>query len=372
MRISIVISTLRSGGAERVVSMLANGLAGRNHSITLHTFADPEERPFYQLDECVSIRNLGGLGSSGNILSAIVANGRRKNLLSKSLRTSEPDVIASFMTSNNVLTLLSRPSGVPAIVSERLVPWAYPEPLLWKRLRATTYNKADAIVSQSNRVLDWAQAQWRSPIHRVIPNPVCRPTAPKAERSETILAVGRLSSEKGHERLIRCFRELAGSFPSWHLRIVGDGPLKSELQILANNLGLASRVEFVGRVGDPGPEYRRAAIFALPSHSEGFPNALLEAMAHGCACVSFDCPVGPSEIIEGGINGLLAANDSLSQFSSALGRLMATPDLRERLASEAERIVERFSVPHVCSEWEQLFEELVSRREGKMKGPPSR
>jgi glycosyltransferase involved in cell wall biosynthesis len=168
---------------------------------------------------------------------------------------------------------------------------------------------------------------WHVPDHRimVIPNGVTlhkdanrrpEPTDPPA-----ILCVGRLQPQKDHDTLLRAFAHLAERRPC-RLLLAGDGPLQPKLERLAATLGIADRVEFLGHVEDPGPLYAMARLTVLASRFEGFPNVLIEALAHGCPVVSTDCPTGPADVIDSPEIGLLARvgdpSDLAEKLDSAL------------------------------------------------------
>jgi glycosyltransferase involved in cell wall biosynthesis len=105
--------------------------------------------------------------------------------------------------------------------------------------------------------------------------------------------------------------------------------------------------------------YRRASIFVLSSRKEGFGNVLIEAMAMGCAVVSFDCPYGPAEIIKDGIDGILVENQNTRRLSQAIQKLIEDEELRSTLANEAIKVRERYSIDKIANEWESLISKVV-------------
>jgi len=167
--------------------------------------------------------------------------------------------------------------------------------------------------------------------------------------------MGRLVPQKGFDVLIRAFATLADELPDWHLTILGEGPERSALKALVHRLGIGDRVHLQGRTVDPDSFLAASAVFALPSRYEGFPNALLEAMANGCACVSTRCDSGPADLIADGENGRLTPVDDVMSFAEALGALMEDANVRSQLGQHARKSVLRFSLDTVFNAWDTVF-----------------
>ncbi|MGH9309515.1 MAG: glycosyltransferase [Vicinamibacterales bacterium] len=160
-------------------------------------------------------------------------------------------------------------------------------------------------------------------------------------RELTVLSVGRLSREKGHDVLLRAFALMArNDSPPCKLILAGEGPEREWLARLANRLGMDRVVTFRGAVSNPAALYECADLFALPSHSEGSPNALLEAMAAGMPVVASDVG-GVAEIVAHGRTGLLVRRGDTQALAASLQRLAADPDLRRQLGAAARAHVRR-------------------------------
>jgi glycosyltransferase involved in cell wall biosynthesis len=170
-----------------------------------------------------------------------------------------------------------------------------------------------------------------------------------------LLAVGRLDYQKGFELLIEAFARLAADARDWELVIVGQGPLREALGERLEELGIGDAAYLAGEVGNLDDWYRDADLFALSSRFEGFPNALLEAMAHGLPAVSFDCDTGPRDIIRPGVDGLLVAPGDVGALEAALRRLMGDAALREQFGKRATDVRDRFAMERVAELWEDLF-----------------
>lgn len=363
-RITLVISSLFAGGAERVMSMMANYWAQKGWTVTLLTSDDGTPPPFYELDRRVRHKPLGIMAESTNILQGGWRNVRRVFVLRREIGASHPDAVISFMDRTNVLVLLAtRGMEVPLLVSERIDPAMYPLNRVWSALRIWLYPYADAVIVQTKRATSALPKQ--SLVH-VIPNPIT-PCPEESEQGSTlripaysIIAMGRFAEQKGFDLLIRAFSSLRELHPGWHLVILGDGPLRPELAQLADRLGVADNVLLPGQVKNPLAVLSQAEIFVLSSRFEGFPNALCEAMACGLAVISTDCPSGPREIIRDGIDGILVPSDDVDALADAMARLMADERERRRLAAHAPQVTQRFGLENVMGMWEDVLSQALS------------
>src|SRR5580765_112968 len=370
MKLTLVISSLERGGAERIISGLANAWAERGRQVTLITF-DDKETPAYALHPGVELRSLGVPNEfASNPLHAMYRNVLRIRRLRRHIRQSGPDVVISFLDFPNILVLLAtRGLGVPVIVSERANPDYDALNIIWRRLRRLTYPWAAALVCQTSAMLELLQREIKVAGY-AIPNAVMlpatvNPSTPKGggANARTVIAMGRLVPQKGFDLLQEAFARIATRHPEWSVKVLGKGPLKEQLEAQAESLGLKNRVSFVGAVSDPFPALRAADLFVFPSRFEGFGNALVEAMACALPVISFDCPAGPSDIIRHGVDGVLVPPEDVAGLATAMDRLMNDAAERDRLARRAPEALTRFNLDRVLSMWEKVFEDVVSARE---------
>lgn len=367
MRLTLVIHSLGCGGAERVLTSLANAWRRAGHTVTVIGLTDGDQPPFYPLDPGVALEWLGVARPSRHVLEAVTGNTRRVRALRAAFRRTRPDVVVSFLATVNVLVLLAnvgRP--VPVVVSERSNPQQDPQSSAWRRLRKRLYGRADAIVVQTRRTAEWFPARMRSRI-AVIPNAAPYPSSgrpPRAGRPNrgTVLGVGRLEQEKGFDLLVRAFAQATRDHRDWELMIAGEGSQRETLTVLAASCGVADRVRLPGTQADIGRLYAAADVFVLPSRFEGFPNALLEAMAAGVPSLAADCPAGPREIIRDGHDGLLVGTEDVDALGEALSRLIADAELRARLGAAGKRVAERYDPETIQRQWDALVLEVAGRR----------
>lgn len=361
----LVISSLGPGGAERVMSIMANYWAERGWRIDLLTLDDGGRAPHYSLHSDIVHRPLGVAGGSVNLASAILGNLQRVRKLRRVIRERAPDAVISFGATTNILVLLAAlRSGIPVIVSDRADPAEHSIGRSWGLLRRIMYPRAARVIVQTRAVAGRLadKAFWNV---SVVPNPVPAaefPPPPLPNRvpgSRTIAAMGRLVPQKGFDLLIAAFARLAEARPEWSLVIWGEGAERAALEGLLERSGLSGRVTLPGTTANAETALRAADIFVLSSRFEGFPNALCEAMACGLPVVSTDCPSGPAEIVQDGVDALLVPSEDTAALATAMDRLMGDDGLRSRLGEAARNVSRRFNVPHVMSLWESVIAEVT-------------
>jgi glycosyltransferase involved in cell wall biosynthesis len=374
MKIGLVIHSMGCGGAERVSASLVNAWAEQGHQVALITFSD-QSADFYALNPRVQRISLSLASDSTGIFNAVAANLRRVSALRRKLAQIKPDVVVGMMSASAVTVLLAtRGLKIPVIVSERTHPPMMPLGRFWEGLRRLTYPWADRVVMLSQDGVDWLKAI--IPVARgvIIPNPVIYPlpiSEPLLEvcsmvisDRKVMLAVGRMDSGKQFDRLIEAFFGLSHRFQDWDLVILGEGPERPILEQQVTMLGLQGRVMLPGRAGNIGQWYERADLYVMSSRFEGFPNVLAEAMAHGCAAVSYDCDTGPRDIIRHGIDGLLVKPvGDVPALQAALLELMGDDLKRTEMANNAREVGQKFSKSRVLDIWDGLF---ISLRKPKV------
>lgn len=366
MRLTLIIYSLSSGGAERVMSIMANYWAEKGWEITLLTFDDGTSPPFYDLDSRVLHIPLGIAGKSPNLIIAIWNNLKRIRALRAAIVNSKPDAVISFMDETNVLTLLATQGlNIPVVVSEHNDPAMNPIPRIWEQMRQWTYPLADRVVVLTKGALNYFSSNLQARAC-IIPNPVLLPPIEKelsdkllGERS--LIAMGRLDRQKGFDFLLQAFEKLKDCYPEWTLTILGEGTLRPELESLRNQLKLSDCVYLPGVVKNPYDFLKQADIFVMSSRFEGFPLALCEAMACGLPVISTDCPSGPREIIRDGVDGILVPTEDVSALAAAMDRLMSDEEERKRLSARAPEVIKRFSLETVMQTWETLIYEVMRK-----------
>lgn len=395
MKILFFVSSMHAGGAERVAATLSGGWVRQGREVILAPTYTRKGKLFYTLDPQVRIEwvadRLGWLARTP--LAPLV----KLVALRRLLREERPDVVVSFLTNVNVMVLMaSWGLHVPVIVCERTNPAVSTSatPRL-QRLRRWLYPRAAMVTVQAEASM--AAMMKQVPNMRrlaVVPNPLppdlpdpvtslahlsavtpasADAVAPGTAAAEylapqagsapiarrRLVAMGRFVPSKRYAGLIRIFERLAPRFPEWDLFIWGDGPLRKELEAGVAAAGLVERIQLPGRTATPWKELQASDLFVLTSEVEGFPNALIEAMALGLPCVSVDCPSGPKEITRSGQDALLVPLNDEAALEQALAGLMADPAARARLAEEgAKSVRQRYGLEQVLAHWDGLFREV--------------
>lgn len=372
-RVAFVINSLTSGGAERVFVDLLNALRTKLGGYETHLILLDREEFRHEPPDWVSIYCCDARFS---VLRSVGALVRR-------VRALKPDVVVSFLTRANVAALIaSRLAGIPCVISERVHTTAHLGQGLGaavqRALIRATYPLASRVVAVSEAIKTDLSTRYGVLADRiaVIHNPTdldrIRARASEelafAMAPDDILAVGRLTENKNFASLIDAF---ARSGLPGRLVIIGEGPLRAELLAAADRAGVAGRVVLPGYVANPFPLLRGARMFASSSLAEGFPNAIVEALAVGCPVVSTDCRSGPREIllaqgidpvIVGGC-GILVPVDDASAMSEGL-RLAADPSLTGSLVERGRRRAAEFSVATSVERYWSVIAQAIGEGRG--------
>jgi glycosyltransferase involved in cell wall biosynthesis len=204
----------------------------------------------------------------------------------------------------------------------------------------------------------------------VIPNPTMAPAVQKASVKDVdgdrkiLLCVGRFEAEKHHDILIDAFAQIADQMADWDLRLIGEGPLRANLEAQAASLYIENRVQFPGATSDISEAYLAAHLFVVPSRFESFGLATAEALSHGLPAVGFaDCP-GTNQLISHGVNGMLAPGtyNRSASLADQLAQLMQDEELRARLGEAARKRAKGLRHEDTIEAWEKAIETIVTQQ----------
>lgn len=348
-------SSMGKGGAERVISILANELIKDNDvSILINT----KDNKAYDLNEKIKLLQLDKKYNS----IALFRNLKRIWISAKILKKEKPDLIISFLPMPSFRILLLRKLiRVPIIVSDRNDPNKEYKSFISKFLMNRLYPKADGFVFQTEEQKKYfsKEIQEKSVI---IYNPIKEEflNASKSMIKEnTIISVGRLVEQKNQKMLIEAFSKIANEYPDYKLKIFGEGPLETNLKKQIEELNLSDRILLCGICDDIKTELEKAKIFVLSSDYEGMPNALIEAMAVGLPVISTDCPCGgPKELIENKKNGVLVKIGDAEELSKNMGYLIENQEDAKNMGKNAEKLKEKLNSNNILKQWKIYIEEM--------------
>ncbi|MBC3990820.1 glycosyltransferase family 4 protein [Streptomyces sp. AC563] len=234
---------------------------------------------------------------------------------------------------------------------------------LKKTLRGL-YPRLDAVTTVTEADARTYRRQMRLPGVRVeaVPNSVPEPGITPADGTgKWVVAAGRLAPVKRYDLLIKAFAKVVAQRPDWRLRIYGAGTERDKLRALIDRLGLYNHVFLMGPANPLDPEWAKGSIAAVTSSLESFGMTIVEAMRCGLPVVSTDCPHGPGEIIDNGVDGRLVPVGDVNAIAGALLDLINNDELRQRMGGAALANSARFDPSQVAGRYEALFSDLMSR-----------
>lgn len=351
----VVISSIAAGGAQRVATTVMRHWADRGLKLALITLSD-SEADFFAPDPRVHRTAIGGTSRSSTLIQGAVANVARVWRLRRTLRSLAPRTIVSFTGATNILTILAtRRMTTRVVVSERNDPTKQMLGFPWDLMRRKLYRYADVVTAISHGTVDQMAAF--VPREKLVVLPLLTQAPPTTSPADipkpAILSVARMDPQKGHDILLEAFARAIGEAPGWTLVLVGDGPLRRELEESSARLGISEKVIFTGRREDPYPYYAAADIFAFPSRFEGMGNALLEAMSCGLPPIVSDASPGPLELVTHGVNGIVVRTEDPEHLAAGLLTLMHDENLRRELGHATSRTAAAYGVG-AFEQWDEV------------------
>ena len=405
-RIAFYIGDLAKGGAEHVLRNLAEYFYSQG--VETYVVTKTEDEDEYELSEGITriIADITPEEEKGRIYN-LFARIRKLRRIWKDIR---PDIIVSFIRKNNLMALASSKGlKIPVVVSVRSDPAREFGSEGFRRLSFALFKRAAGIVVLTNEAKEYFPEKLQRKTV-VMPNAIDRRfvdvlegkknwygigeddlTDAKdedivammyAKRRHEVITVGRIDDNKNQRMLVDAFVMIADKHPDWTLQIYGDGEGRMELVEYVigldkkqaevgnyrpgsrdengNYTNISDRIVFHGVTDNVANVMAGRAIFVLPSKMEGMPNALIEAMVMGMACISTDCPCGgPAELIKDGVNGLLVQVTDVSTMADDLDNLMSDDELRMMLGTQASLLIDDVHPDKVCKKWEEYLNSLV-------------
>lgn len=362
MKITYVTSTLTSGGAERVISLLANNFAERGYEVEMIalTSISPD---YYTLNPKVKFIHADKVSKWG-LLGELWWFRRH-------IKKEQPDVVIAFMEAVYEFVLLALlGTKTPVISSERLDPAL----ISWPRkvLRWLLLPTATAHVVQTQQIKQYYNQRIQKKTH-IIYNPVNErvfetsydndddnentKSKIKEERVNRIISVGRLYPQKNQKMMIEAFAKIAKKYSKWSLVIYGEGYLREDLDILVEKLKVKDKVLLPGRCETVIEEVAKSKVFCLSSDYEGMSNAMIEALCVGTPVISTKVS-GTDELIRDGENGLLVDIGDTDGLAQAFEKLLSNQELREKIGKEGQKLAAKFKMDTIVDQWEKLIKSV--------------
>ncbi len=362
-RFVFIIPSLDFGGAERICATYVNALSRMGHPCRVLLSENTIRFPLDPSVSTVVINSSTEKKGIGKLLFLV----RYYRKLAKAIRSFSPDVLVSSLRVANVQTLIAAklipaPKRPLCIIRQEGM-FREPPDFLTRRL----YPAADMILAVSEGLRDYLIKQLRLPPGKVVTahNPFDLKEVESLAEKEVdhpwfaseipiIINVSRLVEQKNHRLLIRAFQQVTRKMPA-RLVLVGQGPLKTELEDLIARMGLSDSVCFLGFESNPYRYISRSQVFVLSSQSEGFGNVLVEAMCCGTPVISTDCEFGPKEIIEDGHSGYLVAPGNETALAERILQVLKSDNTA--MLDNAKKAVQRYDLPNVMKQFLSLLPE---------------
>lgn len=357
MKILFIIGNLDSGGAEKVVSTLANSFS-REHNVEILMISTADKNIFYKINANVAITPLLVNGTKYGPFKKV-------KVIREKIINSNPDVIISFLNFVIIYSWLAikkiKNKKFKFIVSERNDPHKVPTTFLFRHIRNKIFSKADGCVFQTNDAERYFEKIKNS---KVIPNPVFLTHKHhfdyrKNERDKTILMVGSDKKEKNREMALKAFASFSSSYNYYKFVIIGDKLSCSEMQ-LAIDLGIERKVVANGKDDSWHEKYQSSQMFILTSDYEGMPNALLEAAALQIPCISTNCPIGGAkEILDNGNRGILIPINNEKELVNQMKLLASNKKLRDNFSDKCADLCKKYDAQVISEQWFDFIKSIT-------------
>lgn len=365
MKIGFLINDLSAGGAERATVSLSNSFAEKGNDVEIITFRGEES--FYPLNEKVSLTSAGFDEIDHNAsIQRLWGTIKRMFHLRKVVKSKQLDVLIGMSFSMTWYAVFATVfTKTKAIGTERNNPYKYKATKLYTILRKVFYYLCNGYIFQTEKSSKFFTEELKDRdviIPNAIFNEMIYDLEPPEKREKVICAVGRLTEQKRFDVLIDAFSQIAGRFPDYNLVIFGEGELRGELEAQCKRLNLEKRVYLPGTNPQAVKLVNRTSAFVLSSDMEGMPNALMEAIAMGVPCVSTRCDMGPEELIENGVNGILVETGNAKQIAAAIFKIIVDPEFSENLSKNGRKMLKTHSVESISNQWLDFIKKITDCR----------
>ena len=375
----IYTALVTKGGADRVITEKANWLAEKGHEIAIITDTQLGRKPIFPLSSKVRLINLDidfskeyGHGLLMRIYMYYKLMHKYRKDMTTVLMKDRPDIVITTLGRDiSFITKIkdgSKKLGEAHttkqfirnfhLLEQRNIIFKYlTKYFRWSMDREI--NRLDALVVLTPQDQnDWGN---KIPVY-VIPNSYpFYPEIPSACDNKQAIIVGRYNSAKGYNYLIAAWKLVYQKHPDWIINIFGSGEYEDKVRNQIFKEGLQDVVIMNSPTDHIMEEYLKSSIYVMSSVFEGFAMVLLEAMACGLPCVSFDCPYGPRNVLTDGEDGFLVEYQNSNALADHICRLIENEELRKRMGTAGRKNVLHFSRESIMPQWIELFESLIKK-----------
>ena len=355
-KVIFFIESLQTGGAQKNLIYLANSLSKKKYKVFLVTYNHiPDE---YKIENQVNRIKLDLSAPSKHFFSSFLNNLKRIKEFRFIIKSKNPDVIVSFIGTTNILISISAIFlKKKIIISERNDPEKQEIGKIWRFLSNFTYRMASIITINSRHGFDFLKKKLNRTNIYFVPNFVIpiSSTNKKINLQNFILSIGRLTKQKGFDKLIKSFVEYKDSKKNnLKLVILGEGEDLFFLKKLIPRK-YKNEILFLGKV-DPFPYYKNCRIFVLASRFEGTPNVLFEAMSHGITIIVRKSGLGMDEYLKNMENAIIVdKNKDINSLSEAIDYCLSNPNLSRQMGLNAQKIIRLSNNQNILDKWMQLI-----------------
>lgn len=347
----------RSGGTERVGTLIANGLADKNFNVYLLSFWDADQ-PFFALNQKVKLYNLINRKREGKLYRTYLYPIMK---LHRFLVKNKIDVIIDID-----LILIRFTAFATMFTKCKIISWEHFN--YWNTLQDKKRIKALKLAKKfSSKIVVLTKADAKAHIEKgkvdarkvvQIYNPTPFTSRKRAGLTNHVfLAVGRLTSQKGFDIMLKIWRIAENKIQNWKLLIVGSGEDENILKEMVQKFNLC-RVEFIPNTSEIAKYYLSSSCYLMTSRYEGFPMVLLEAQSFGLPVISYNCKTGPDEIIKNGVNGFIVRENDVSTFINSMKKIAESHDLLVKLSNGACSEISKYNTNVIVEKWERLIHEI--------------
>lgn len=352
-KICFVMPNMSGGGAQRVVSVIANRLSTEGYDVSI--LITNKNIIEYDLNKNVTLK----IGCSSKKTSAKT----QIKMIRKEMKECPEKIFISFLDNQNDFTIIaSLGLSNKVIVSQRNDPHhAFQYRKYMRTIDCFLYTLVDAAVFQTKDAMEYYPQRGKKK-YKIILNPLKDnlPEKYEGKRTKRVVTVCRLNRQKNLPLAIDAFSEFKKSHLDFIFEIYGKGELEQELKNYVSSLGLNDSVVFKGFCTDVHERIIDASMFLISSDYEGLSNSMIESMALGIPTIATDCPIGGARmVINSGINGYLVPVNNKEKIVEAMSRIADDSKLAEQLSNNAYKIREQLSVDRICLEWRNVIDEML-------------